>query len=689
MARQAEDAATKGPSRPGGALVVVTCSTGLVVGFADALLALAADPSGFPSLPSILPSMALLAAPAALGAGVLVLLLSVLSRGMAGGRFLSWAVAVEGFCAAAFTLLWIGGLNRVGAFTGAPRNALVQAGVVAAIALAVGLALFLLIERRVRDQRAECMVLFGLSAGTVALGELLLALAWLSVGAQAASTVHHAAAAVAFLAAAAVSALILLLGRTTRLPECVMAGLLAAVLVGGVWTFPRERPRNAPPQETPGARPIRQVILVTVDTLRRDAVTCYDPEGVGTPGMDALAADSLLFTNALTASPWTIPSFVSLMTAVAADVHGVGHDFAAIPGRYRTLAEYLSEAGYLTAAVGDHPQLLRMNRGFHEFDFTPTRLPVNSRTTGGKVLWRLLRREYATSDITDRACQWLEQHRDDDFFLWVHYLDPHTPYTPPPRYIPDDPLVARYGARFEGKVSDVRSGRMGRTPEERQWIRLLYESEVRYVDDNIGRLTASAKTLGLYKDALVVLTNDHGEEFWDHGNFEHGHTLYNELVSAVLMVKLPGNAPAQPIGRTVSHSAVLPTVLDLCGVPFDRASMTAQPLTPLWSGPATAETEPVFISGVEYYAPREAVVLDGHKYIRLLDGGVTEAYDLADDPGEQRNIAAEQQHQAARAVQLLGGRQELRQRLGPGDVEDGGPLDADIVDALDSLGYIQ
>jgi arylsulfatase len=438
---------------------------------------------------------------------------------------------------------------------------------------------------------------------------------------------------------------------------------------------------------------VKRVILITIDALRKDSLTVYDRAGAGTPHMDSLAEDSLRFTNAFSPSPWTIPSMVSILTGVSSDIHGVNEDFASIPEQFKTLAEYMGEAGYRTAAIGSHPQLLRMRRGFDDFDFVPKRPRVHAKTTGGRALWRLLRESRPTNVLTDRAIAWLTEHSNEEFFLWIHYLDPHSPYTPPEAYLKDievpDELRSEFG---EVRHDSVRSGRSIRTPEDRALLKLFYDAEVRYVDDNIGRLITHLRELGIYDDALVVLTSDHGEEFWEHGNWEHGHSLYNELVTVPLLIKLPDGAGGGRVDEAVSTDALLPTILDICSIELEGDLPVTRSVRHLWEEGATGgSVEPIFLSGVEYYEPREGIVSRGMKYIFGIASSEEELYDLSADPREQNSLVGTASAELQEARALLERRKKLRSRYrtslaGEGE---GVQLEPYIEDQLRTLGYVE
>lgn len=391
---------------------------------------------------------------------------------------------------------------------------------------------------------------------------------------------------------------------------------------------------------------VRHVILITIDTLRSDALSSYGSTRTLTKNIDSLAADGALFKNAFSAAPWTLPSFSSMMTGLSPTVHKTYTAQSALPDKFKTLAEYMRDSGYYTSAVGDnfflHPEY-NMDQGFIEYNFYPKRQMVVDSFAAividtafpGRLDYYI-----STKELTDLAAKWLEENRDSDFFLWVHYYDPHIPYTPPREYIAKDAVPDGAVGYALMDAAKIRSGHFAPNAAQRKWIRELYDAEVRYVDDNIGRLLDAIKENSLYKSSLIILTSDHGEEFWDHGGFEHGHTLYNELLHVPLIVKLPGSHQAEVVDDEVTTQSLMATVLDATHIRKDSQPPTAESLVPLITGPhGQYPEEPLVSTGLLYYENRESVIFDHNKYIESLVTGRAELYDLKTDPNEQNPLA--------------------------------------------------
>lgn len=449
-----------------------------------------------------------------------------------------------------------------------------------------------------------------------------------------------------------------------------------------------------------GTSPISCVVLLTIDTLRADSLGPLHhelpPEEMLTPELDALTHDSILFTQARSSSPWTKPATASILTGLSREVHRADELRSVLPSQTQTLAEHLQGAGFTTAGIGRNTFLrhsFNFNQGFDEYNFFPR---GNSGILGDRLLRSTLPRLFATKpssqELTDFAVHWLRRHAEQRFFLWLHYFDPHGPFTPPAEYLPQRPMQPRIGNAFD-QTQAVRSGELVPDLEEREWIRQLYLAETRHVSRQVGRVVDILKAIGRYDACLVVLTSDHGEEFWEHGGFEHGHTLYDELLRVPLAFKLPeGLAAPRRIEQPVSTASVTPTVLDILGSQTPPHHFSAPSLVPYWQGETTPPEAPIFASGVHYFEDREAVLFDGHKYIYVPLTGQEQLFDLRRDPGETRNLVLERSDLRATARRYLAehakASRQMRQRLGI-DKEMAEELDSDTLQDLRSLGYLQ
>src|SRR5262245_1195474 len=236
---------------------------------------------------------------------------------------------------------------------------------------------------------------------------------------------------------------------------------------------------------------------------------------------------------------------------------------------------------------------------------------------------------------------------------------------------------------------------------ERQAIRSLYDGEVRYIDANVGRVIAELKKLRLYDGSLIVLTSDHGEEFWEHGHAGHGHSLYDELLHVPLIVKLPGSQARGRSEAPVSTASITPTILDASGIRYDDENMSAPSLLPILESRAGASTAAIVPNAVVpsaivsnaqiLFDRKEAVFFDGYKYIVSDVDRKEELFDLNADPVERHSIAATSAERLETARALLEEQKArataIRRRLRID--EHALPADEDTLRRLRTLGYLK
>lgn len=440
------------------------------------------------------------------------------------------------------------------------------------------------------------------------------------------------------------------------------------------------------------------VILITIDTLRADALSCYGGPPKSSPNIDALAAQGDRFTNAVSPAPWTLPSITSIMTGLSVFAHDVDNMSARLPDNLATLAEHMRRTGRTTAAIGLNPffeDQHNVGQGFDDLSAFYPRPSLGSsfgsrRLQGSKGLWT---RIPDSEQLTEDTLAWLESNHEKPFFLWVHYLDPHTPYTPPVENLDEtlySPKVG-YSLRDLASMHAQEASRRFDT-HDRRWIRELYQGEVRDVDANVGRILDRLRAYGIYDEALIVLTSDHGEEFWEHDGFEHGRSLYRELLQVPLIIKQPNQQARAVVDELVGTVSLTPTLLDWADLDWNPEDYSAASLLPLLEGrPEEFQPAPVFSTSVVTYEDRMSVVFDNHKYIRSKLTGREELYDLAADPQERLDLMALHPEVAAAARKLLGrhieASAELRGRLGL-TVETNGPASRENRKMLESLGYV-
>jgi arylsulfatase A-like enzyme/tetratricopeptide (TPR) repeat protein len=389
------------------------------------------------------------------------------------------------------------------------------------------------------------------------------------------------------------------------------AAMAVAVLAALAYFLFQERRPSAP----------WNVLLVSIDTLRADHLSCYGSRDVRTPHLDRLAAEGILFERVLTVAPTTLPAHASLFTGVIPPVHGVRDNVGFyLKEGTNTLAARLRSEGYDTAAfVGSFVLDSRfgIDQGFSLYD-DDLGLP-SERDDDGFVAQR------RGDEVLSRALDWLAsrapRNEPRPFFAFVHFYDPHTPYDPPQPFAPASSDEA-----------------------------LRYGGEVAFVDSLVGRLLDALAASGLDERTLVAITSDHGEMLGEHGELTHGFFLYEAALRIPLLLRYPGG----PAGLRVSGAArivdVAPTLLDLLRLdPIEDSD--GKSLVARIRGEAPPEGSPVY---AETFLPRlhygwselRSMTLGNDKLIRAPR---PELYDLAADPDETKNLVAEK---AARADEL-------------------------------------
>ena len=401
-------------------------------------------------------------------------------------------------------------------------------------------------------------------------------------------------------------------------------------------------------QSRPG---IRNLLLISIDTLRADHVGSYGFARPTTPSIDALAREGALFKNVYSPVPVTLPAHCSMLTGTLPPTHGVRDNLhKRLPDSSLTLAEILKARGFATAAVVSSFVLDRrfnMNQGFDSYD---DRFQAVHKI--GDVA------ERKGDETTRVAVQWLDGQRREPFFLFVHYYDPHDDYEPP------EPFAS-------------------------QWADDKYSGEVAFADSGVGRLLDKLKQLGSYDSTLVIVTGDHGEMLGEHGELNHGYFIYESALRVPLVIRVPGGkAAGRSIDRPVSLVDIVPTVTSLLRVdaPPQVQGLDLSPWLTGAGGPAArralyAET----VTPTRYYGTTSllGVIADGWKYIETAR---PELYDLRHDPLEANDLASKETTRA----EALG--RELKTILA-GASQSGRPgesagLDEEARRRLESLGYL-
>jgi arylsulfatase A-like enzyme/tetratricopeptide (TPR) repeat protein len=392
------------------------------------------------------------------------------------------------------------------------------------------------------------------------------------------------------------------------------------------------------------------VILISIDTLRADALGCYGGENAETPTIDGLAAGGVLFTGCKTPTPLTLPSHTTMLTGTYPPYHGVHINDVAVPGDLVFLSEILSDNGFGTAGIiGGFPldDVFGFDQGFdyYDDDFTAG---IGSSLSGF---------EKPANQVLGRARTWIEKNHGGPFFLFLHFYDPHLLYSPP--------------ERFRTKYHEA-----------------PYFGEVAFVDSVLSGLLPILETNGLDDRTLIILTSDHGESLEEHGEPTHGFYVYEATQHVPLIMYCPGLIPAgKVIEGSVNVADIYPTVLDILGIE-PAESVQGETLVPsIFGNRKTGEAiyeETYYGAEMFGWARVHALEKDGWKYI---DAPEPELYHLPDDPGETNNLASEN---PAKAEVMAGELDELKGKLSENGMEKSVSVPLDDADKtrFETLGYL-
>jgi len=402
-----------------------------------------------------------------------------------------------------------------------------------------------------------------------------------------------------------------------------------------------------------GPRP--NVLVVLADTLRADHLGAYGYERDTSPNLDALARECVLFTDCRVASTWTKPSTAAILTGLLPTAHGAILHSQVLPEAAATLAEVFAAAGYRTAAWSDNPFIspeFGFAQGFEDFDSVSPSPFVNG-TLAGKVLWTLglvnltgelgeetVTRGRGTAELGERFLEWAgDDPEDEPWFAYLHVMEPHTPYDPPA------PFRGRFSAESYAGPDLTEPPDYGGflpfekgpavPPDQLRHLVARYDEEILCFDAGFGAIVAGLRERGLLDRTILVVLSDHGEEFYEHEGWTHGHSLHDELLRVPLVVHVPGAAPKR-VTTPVRALDLFPTLLALAGIRADLPALGAD-LSPAIAGDGAVPDAPT-ISEVRFGgAEAVSIVTKGRKLIRARQGerSVDLAYDLAKDPAER------------------------------------------------------
>ncbi|MFT5285295.1 MAG: arylsulfatase A-like enzyme [Planctomycetota bacterium] len=432
---------------------------------------------------------------------------------------------------------------------------------------------------------------------------------------------------------------------------------------------------------------VPDVVIVSVDTLRADRLGCYGYGRETSPNIDRLAARGVVFEQCLSQAPWTLPSYGSLFTSLYPAEHragisekadiwtkgGVATDYSKLGQKLLndvpTLAGELSAAGYRTASFYFNPYLgpqTGVARGFDEYAFL----------------------RYTAEVGVDRALDWLKLNEGLPRFLFLQLIDPHWPYAPPA------PFDKRFANR---RVEDIPKYPWGlpsirnSVPEKHVQTLLsdLYDGEIAYTDSQLGRLFDYFEKPGTLDQSLLVFHSDHGEEFWEHGQFEHGHALHQELLRVPLILSMPKQFAPLRVADSVRSIDIFPTVMDLLGLKIPDG-LRGSSLQPMVRGELKDVSLTGFAESILWgrpYAPfdeAKTLVTDDWKLVVGDGESPTSLYHLSEDPNERVNLATKRDEDVQRMQRRL---TTIFEEARDGSVGEVLQLDEGQQEQLNNLGY--
>lgn len=451
------------------------------------------------------------------------------------------------------------------------------------------------------------------------------------------------------------------------------------------------------------------VVLITIDTVRPDHLGCYGHSKPTSPNIDRIASEGTVFTQAFTNGSYTKAAFPPILSSTYASMYG--GPFYDVASQRPLVAGILNRRGYATAGVTANP-LLGATVGYHQgFDSFHEPLPPAERRRW--IQWRgvqrfLLQPEAANAalarlgidtrppavyvkgnQITELALRWLRQ-RDptrERFFLWVHYMDAHWPY-----HKESDLRTPRDLARAWRDNHLMWRAYKGAHPGEAVMERMiaLYDEAIAFLDQQVGRLLGGFEQLGVLANTAIIVLSDHGEEFFEHGNWQHGEgeKLFDELLRVPLIVRLPGQAARASVAEPVSLLNIAPTILDMAGLP--RAErMEGRSLLPLLENGSRWEERLIISEMVDLNRYYVSLRSEDYKYVYLENLQPDRLlFDLRNDPAESNNVIGEFP-QVVRAFE-----EELQSHLkrvastGGRDAQGNWKREDEIVRRLRALGYL-
>ncbi len=489
----------------------------------------------------------------------------------------------------------------------------------------------------------------------------------------------------------------------------------------------------------PSTASLPNVLLITIDALRADHLPAYGYHQAQTPNLDRAASEAIIFQNAYSQSDWTFPSIAALFTSRDPDalypcrpyLTGLEPDFKErirkplppelLEGVLRslepnsiTLAGILSGSGYRTGAVVSNwfnSSLLGIAQGFSSF--TSSQELVSQLGPIRRLLlyhlpfpdlFSMLGRVYSWYQyghlgvnpesslfLNQKAEAFLQKNRRNNFFLWVHYIEPHIPYGD--EWALPVPAKAGYSGKLQPGFNDnylVAAGDLSLSPEDVSYLEYLYDHDLAFLDRQIGGLFEFLRERQLWEKTIIIISADHGEQFMEHGHLGHGFNLYQEDIRVPLLIKLAGKSEPRMVPEPVQLLDLGPTILDLLGLPIP-AIFEGKSLKPLLEGKPGLGDENIYSACNLFGEPSYSLRKNNHLLVYYAFSGRAELYDLSSDPENKSDLSAQSPELSGRMLeelkQMILNHQAEREKNRAGETKI--KLRPEDVEKLRALGYVK
>ncbi|MFX1590657.1 MAG: sulfatase [Promethearchaeota archaeon] len=383
------------------------------------------------------------------------------------------------------------------------------------------------------------------------------------------------------------------------------------------------------------------VVFIVIDALRADHLSSYGYNRLSSPNIDKLSIDGIRFTNAISQGNRTSLSMPSMLTGLYTSDHGynmlqkIESRIVPLSARFASIGEVLRNAGYITYAASCQPWISPESGYGQGFDYFEMVSSLGDNLSDEKTV--------------KKALDWLDDNRDEKFFIFLDLMGPHTPYDPPKPYkslyssghevrsklisdLNDLYFKEKYGEYYKLLLN---TSKENISTEDLKQLIELYDAKIAFTDQQIGSLIEKLKSLNIYDNTLIILTADHGEAFLDHDKFLHGRSVYNEEVHVPLIMtcldRLPKNKEIDDIVELVD---ILPTIASISGIPISEIKMRGNPLFPI-KGNSYDSDQFAYTEGsghIKYMTNQWSIICE-------IGSGECELYDLESDPGETYNLS--------------------------------------------------